>query len=177
MSNDKMIELRHYLATIFFLDLHDEKILSLLAGLALSLSFNAAHADIAHPYDEAADAPAMVTKALADAKAANKDVLVIFGANWCKDCLELSKSMQGQSAALIASKFVVVKVNVGQFDKNLDLANSYGNPIKKGIPAAVVLKPDNTVLYTSKGGELSNARRMSGQGIYDFFNQIVTQHQ
>ncbi|MFZ6861966.1 thioredoxin family protein [Undibacterium sp. Ji67W] len=154
-----------------------KKILSLLAGLALSLSFNPAHADIAHPYDEAADAPALVTKALAEAKAANKDVLVIFGANWCKDCLELSKSMQGQSAALIASKFVVVKVNVGQFDKNLDLANGYGNPIKKGIPAAVVLKPDNTVLYASKGGELSNARRMSEQGVYDFFNQIITQHQ
>jgi protein disulfide-isomerase len=33
-------------------------------------------------------------------------VLVIFGANWCKDCLELDRSMQGQSAALIASKFI-----------------------------------------------------------------------
>ncbi|MBC3862023.1 thioredoxin family protein [Undibacterium jejuense] len=154
-----------------------KKILSLLASFALSLSLNIAHADIAHPYDETADAPAMVTKALAEAKTAKKDVLVIFGANWCKDCLELSKSMQGQSAALIASKFVVVKVDVGQFDKNQDLANSYGNPIKKGIPAAVVLKPDNTVLYASKGGELSNARRMSEQGVYDFFNQIVTQRQ
>jgi protein disulfide-isomerase len=103
-------------------------------------------------------------------------VLVIFGANWCKDCLELDRSMQGQSAALIASKFIVVKVDVGQFDKNLTLANSYGNPIKKGIPAAVVLKADNSVLFASKGGELSNARKMSEQGVYDFFNQIVTQH-
>ena len=154
-----------------------KKILSLLAGLAICFSMNAAFADIAHPYDEAADAQVSVNKALAEAKSANKDVLVIFGANWCKDCLELNKSMQGQSAALIASKFIVVKVNVGQFDKNLDLANSYGNPIKKGIPAAVVLKPDNTVLYASKGGELSNARRMSEQGVYDFFNQIVSQHQ
>ena len=156
-----------------------KKILALLASIAFSLSMgmSAAHADVAHPYDEAADAHATVNKALAEAKAANKNVLVIFGANWCKDCLELNKSMQGQSAALIASKFVVVKVNVGQFDQNLDLANSYGNPIKKGIPAAVVLKPDNTVLYASKGGELSNARRMSEQGVVDFFNQIIAQHQ
>ena len=154
-----------------------KKILHLLAGLALTLGISTAHADLMHPYDESADAQAMITKALSEAKTGNKDVLVIFGANWCKDCLELNKSMQGQSAPLIASKFVVVKVNVGQFDKNLDLAASDGNPIKKGIPAAVVLKPDNTVLYASKGGELSNARRMSEQGVYDFFNQIVSQRQ
>ncbi|MFZ6848847.1 thioredoxin family protein [Undibacterium sp. RuRC25W] len=150
--------------------------LALSLGLGLSLSISAAHADLLHPYDETADAQANVTKALVQAKSGNKDVLVIFGANWCKDCLELNKSMQGQSAAMIASKFVVVKVNVGQFDKNLDLAASYGNPIKKGIPAAVVLTPDNTVLFASKGGELSNARRMSEQGVYDFFNQIASQH-
>lgn len=148
----------------------------LISVCALGFALNTAHADAARPYDEAADAPAAVTKALAQAQSSNKKVLVIFGANWCKDCLDLDRSMQGQSAALIASKFVVVKVDVGQFDKNLVLANSYGNPIKKGIPAAVVLKADNSVLYTSKGGELSNARKMSEQGVYDFFNQIVTQH-
>jgi hypothetical protein len=31
-------------------------------------------------------------------------------------------------------------------------------------------------LFASKGGELSNARKMSEQGVYDFFNQIMTQH-
>ena len=148
----------------------------LISACAIGLAFNLAHADVARPYDETADAPAAVARALTQAQASNKKVLVIFGANWCKDCLELDRSMQGQSAALIASKFIVVKVDVGQFDKNLTLANSYGNPIKKGIPAAVVLKADNSVLFASKGGELSNARKMSEQGVYDFFNQIVTQN-
>ncbi|MDE2427562.1 MAG: thioredoxin family protein [Burkholderiales bacterium] len=128
------------------------------------------------PYDEQADAPAVVQQALAQAKSSHKKVLVIFGANWCKDCIELNKSIHGQSAALIDKQFVLVKVDVGQFDKNLALAQSYGNPIKKGIPAAVVLNPDNTVLYATKGGELSNARRMSEQGVYDFFHQIVSAH-
>lgn len=153
-----------------------KKLLSLISALLLAAGLQTANAEVARPYDESADAPAAVKQALKQAQGAHKNVLVIFGANWCKDCLELDKSMHGQSAELIAKKFVVVKVDVGQFDKNKELAESYGNPIKKGIPAAVVLKPDNTVLFASKGGELSNARRMSEQGVYDFFNQIVSQN-
>ena len=123
-------------------------------------------------YDEAANSAADIQTALAKAKAENKNVLLIFGANGCKDCLELDRSLKGQSAALIAKKFVVVKINVGQFDTNLSIANKYGNPIKKGIPAAVLLTPKNTVLYATHGGELADARTMGDQGIYDFFNQI-----
>ena len=140
--------------------------------MALFLTLPAAQAGVAPAYNESADAHAVLQTALSEARGANKIVLIIFGANWCKDCLELNKAMHGQSAPLLESKFVVVKIDVGQFDKNLDLANAYGNPIKKGIPAAVVLTTDNTVLYASKGGELSNARHMGEQGITDFFTQI-----
>lgn len=180
ISDDKAQKLRHYLKVFLSCGFNMKKTFSfvsrLISACTIGLALNLAHADVARPYDETADAPAAVAKALTQAQASNKKVLVIFGANWCKDCLELDRSMQGQSAALIASKFVLVKVDVGQFDKNLALANSYGNPIKKGIPAAVVLKADNSVLFASKGGELSNARKMSEQGVYDFFNQIITQH-
>ena len=128
------------------------------------------------PYDEQADASADLKQALSQAQSSNKKVLVVFGANWCKDCRELDKALHGKSAALIDGKFIVVKVDVGQFDKNLDLAKSYGNPIKKGIPAAVLLTPDNQVLYASKGGELADARHMGDNGVYDFFNQVLNKH-
>ena len=148
-----------------------KKLLVLLFALC-ALSVNQfSHAN-ALAYDEAANSAADIQTALAKAKAENKNVLLIFGANWCKDCLELDRSLKGQSAALIAKKFVVVKINVGQFDTNLSIANEYGNPIKKGIPAAVLLTPKNTVLYATHGGELADARTMGDQGIYDFFNQI-----
>lgn len=128
------------------------------------------------PYDETADAGANLNKALAEATSQHKKVLVLFGANWCTDCRELDKSIHGKSAPLIDSKFVVVKVDVGQFDKNQPIVNAYGNPTKKGIPAAVVLSADNTLLYATKAGELSNARKMSEQGIYDFFSQVIAAH-
>lgn len=125
------------------------------------------------PYNEHADAQSDVTRALNQAKASNKKVLVVFGANWCPDCRELDKALHGKSASLIDGKFVVVKVDVGRFDKHMDIAKAYGNPTKKGIPAAVVLNADNQVLYATKGGELSDARRMGDNGVYDFISKNI----
>ena len=128
------------------------------------------------PYDDSADAHAALAAALKEARSANKDVLVIFGANWCADCRALDEAMRGSSAALIDSRFVVIKVNVGNFNANLDIARHYGNPISRGIPAAVVITPGDEVLYATKAGELANARRMSEQGIYDFFSSVVARN-
>jgi thioredoxin 1 len=125
------------------------------------------------PYNESANAAADLQRALAAAQANSNDVLVVFGANWCPDCRELDKALNGSSHALIAGRFQVVKVNVGRFDKNLDLANQYGNPIKMGIPAVVVLTADNRIVYSSNGGELANARNMGDTGIYDFLSSHV----
>ena len=125
------------------------------------------------PYDEKADGASDVRNALLKARASDKDVLLIFGANWCPDCRELDKALHGKSAQQIDGKFIVVKIDVGHFDKNIALAKSYGNPIKKGIPAAVVLTADNKIVYSTKGGELASARKMGEQGIYDFFSQVV----
>ena len=141
--------------------------------LGLSLAHTAWAADL--PYDEQANAQAQVTQALSTAQQEKKPVLLVFGANWCPDCRALDKALHGKSQALINGKFVVVKIDVGHFDKNLELAQSYGNPIKKGIPAAVLISPDNRVLYSTKAGELANAREMGDDGIYDFLVKVLPQ--
>jgi protein disulfide-isomerase len=142
-------------------------------GLLTILLFSHALAADNLPYDEKADAQAAVSQGLSAAQQSGKDLLLVFGANWCKDCRELDKALHGKSAPLIDGKFVVVKVDVGNFDKNLELAQAYGNPIKKGIPAAVVVAPDNKILFSTKGGELADARSMGDNGIYDFFSKVV----
>jgi protein disulfide-isomerase len=125
------------------------------------------------PYDEKADATADVQHAIAAAQADHKQVLLVFGANWCPDCRALDQAMHGSSQHLIDSKFEVVKIDVGNFDKNLELAHRYGNPIAKGIPAVVVVDRADHVVYSTHNGELANARQMSEQGIYEFLNQKV----
>jgi len=134
------------------------------------VAFAAGAAASEWPYDEKADAKADVQRALQAAQTDHKKVLLVFGANWCKDCRVLDQAMHASSQKLIAGRFELVKIDVGNFDKNLDLAERYGNPIKKGIPAVVVVSADGQVLYATKGGELADARSMGEQGIYDFLS-------
>lgn len=141
-----------------------------LALTTLALVVAAAAYAVEWPYNEKADAQADVKHALAAAQAQHKKVLLVFGANWCQDCRDLDKALHGSSRPLIEGKFEVVKIDVGNFDKNLALAQRYGNPIKMGIPAVVELSADDQVIYSTKGGELADARKMGEQGIYDFLS-------
>jgi thioredoxin 1 len=146
-----------------------------LRTLSLGLALAAGSAWAATPaYDEGADAKAQVQAGLAAAKQARVPVLVVFGANWCPDCRVLDLAFkEGASAPLIREHFKVVKVDVGRFDRNVDLAQAYGVPLKKGIPAVAVLSPEGRVIYTTKSGELADARAMGEQGIHDFFTKVT----
>ena len=126
------------------------------------------------PYDEAADARLDIRQALASSAAGKQPLLLVFGANWCGDCKVLDIAMKsGASAALIARDFRVVKVDVGRFDKNVDVADSYGVPLKKGIPAVAIVSPKGEVLYATRAGELADARGMGDSGIHAFFKKAA----
>jgi len=150
------------------------KRLLIACTLALAAGFAGPALAAERPYDVTADAKAQIQAALQGAAATKRPVLLIFGANWCEDCRALDLALKtGRNAALISQDFEVVKVDVGNFDHNLDVAQAYGNPIKKGIPAAVIVSPGNQVLFATRGGELADARRMSDDGVYEFFSKAA----
>ena len=143
----------------------------LLIALCLSLT---AHAD-APVYDEAADAPAQVAQALANAKAEHKQVMIVFGANWCGDCKMLDGEFKKPALkALLDKNYVVVKVDVNRFNKNLDVVKPYGEVIKKGIPSIVIATPANQLIYATNGGELADARKMGEAGVASFFQKLAS---
>ena len=126
------------------------------------------------PYDEAADAPANVAAGLEQADHEGKQLLLTFGANWCPDCRVLASALQEPPLSdLIAAHFVVVKVDVGNWDRNQPLVKQWGNPIGKGIPAIVVVNADGGITYTTRAGELANARHMGASGLLRFFSDLV----
>ncbi|MFC6840540.1 thioredoxin family protein [Xanthomonas theicola] len=95
------------------------------------------------PYDAAADAGAQVQRVLAACKKAHRPTLRSFGANWCGDCRALDVSLHtAKNPALVNAHFEVVKIDVGNFDHNLEPSRADGDPIEKGIPAAVVVGAD-----------------------------------
>jgi thioredoxin len=147
------------------------KIIHVLFLVFLAVTATAAE----NPYNEAADAKLEIRQTLMEAATTNTPVIVVFGANWCGDCKMLDSAMKhGASASLLSRDFKVVKVNVGRFDKNLDVAKSYGVPLSNGIPAVVIISPRNEVLYVTREGELANARKMGDKGIYEFFRRVMT---
>ena len=72
-------------------------------------------------------------------------------------------------ASIIEKSFVVVEVDVGRMDKNLDLAEQYHVPIKHGIPALAVLNSRGDLLYAMDQGQFADARHMSYESIKAFF--------
>ena len=141
--------------------------------LAAFLSLCAFAAD-APVYDESADAQAQVTQALAKAKADNKQVMIVFGANWCGDCKMLDGEFKKPALkALLDANYVVVKVDVNRFNKNLDVVKPYGDVIKKGIPSIVVATAANQLVYATTGGELADARKMGEAGVVEFFQKLA----
>ncbi len=95
------------------------KRLLVLLSLLVAVNIFAAHL----PHDTAASAHADVRHALARAKATQR------GLSLARRCTE-----DRQERRLMKREFQLVKIDVGNFDHNLDIANRYRDPIKKGIP-------------------------------------------
>ena len=148
-----------------------KSISTFLLAAFLSLCAFAADAPV---YDESADAQAQVSQALAKAKADNKQLMIVFGANWCGDCKMLDGEFKKPAMkALLDAFYVVVKVDVNRFNKNLDVVKPYGDVIKKGIPSIVIATPANQLVYATNGGELADARKMGEAGVTEFFKALA----
>jgi thiol:disulfide interchange protein len=143
------------------------------APIVRSAPAEASQADESRPiYDVHADAQKDIARAVAQAKKEHKRVLIDFGADWCPDCVVLAHLFDDAKVKpFLDTHFVVVRVNVGQWDANLDVSEKYGDPIAKGIPAVVVLSPDQQIVASTGGGELANARTATKQDILTFLQQ------
>lgn len=126
-------------------------------------------------YDEKADAGRQIAAAIMAASQPGKpvrNIVLVFGANWCLDCHALDDNMhKPELAALIEKHFVVVKIDVGRMNKNLDVALKHGVPVKRGIPAMAVLDSRGKLLYAQDQGQFADARHMSFESIQAFFEQ------
>lgn len=122
--------------------------------------------DTSSPTSSPADAIAEAREASA---ADHRPVLLDFGADWCADCVVLDGLYEDPGVSSILEKhFHLVKVDVGEFDKNLDVADDYIDLEASGIPALVVITPDGTIVYASNDGEFANARTMHAGQVASF---------
>jgi thiol-disulfide isomerase/thioredoxin len=119
------------------------------------------------PYDETADAKAAVDAAFARAKKNGKLVLIDMGGNWCPDCLVLANMMRlPELQGFLSAHYEIVTVDVGRFDKNLDIPARFGITKRlEGVPAVIVATPDGKFVNPGKIAALADARAMTPAAI------------
>ncbi|MGE5322267.1 MAG: thioredoxin family protein [Actinomycetota bacterium] len=99
----------------------------------------------------------------------HKRILLVFGASWCSDCYILDRGFhQPRIEPLLRENFLVVHVNVGQYDKNLGLARKYHINLKKGIPSIAVLSSSGRFLSSTT--EFEKAHLRTEEDVIDFLN-------
>jgi Thioredoxin-like len=112
-----------------------------------------------------------ITEALHSATTSRKRVLVVFGGNWCFDCHVLDEAFHSPEIAPTLNKFfLVVHVDIGEMNKNLDIAKKYQVPLDRGVPAVAVLDSDGKLLFSQKRGEFEAARSMAPEDILAFLH-------
>lgn len=112
------------------------------------------------PFDKSADARSQVTSAIAEAHELDRNVLLVFGANWCSDSLATIQLFETDPAISkrLSTSFVVEKIDVGPNDesRNADLIEQYRAATFEGIPVLVVLSPSGELLNNTRQERLAD---------------------
>ena len=123
-------------------------------------------------YDPAADARAEIRQAEQRAGREHKRVLLVFGGNWCYDCHVLDMAFHsGDVEPTLDRSYIVVHVDVGEYDKNLDLAEKYQIPLKKGVPAIAVVDASDQLVFSQQAGEFEKARSLAPEQVIAFLQK------
>ena len=120
-------------------------------------------------YRAGVNAQQEIKQAISEASKDKKRVLLVFGANWCGDCYALDYGFhRPRIEPLLNNNFKVAHVDVGRYDRNLDLAKKYKVDLEKGIPSLAVLSPQGAVLYST--AQFERARLMNEEDVIQFLN-------
>lgn len=123
-------------------------------------------------YPPPEEAHAEIASALAAAAKDHKRVLLVFGGNWCYDCHVLDTTFRSKEfAPIVNANYHVLHVNVGNYDANLDLADKYQIPLKKGVPSLAILDPDGKLVVSQKQGEFESTVRIGPEDVLEFLKK------
>jgi thioredoxin 1 len=123
-------------------------------------------------YSDTADAHADIAHALRTAAEQHKRVIVDFGGNWCGDCQVLDIYFHQQpNLPILEKNFELVHVDIGHYDKNLDIVQKYDIPIKHGVPLLMVLDAHGRVLFVQRNREFEKMQMVTPASVSDFLTQ------
>jgi len=104
-----------------------------------------------------------------------KQPVVIFGGNWCPDC----RILEGTLAMPTIKKFLqqhyqVMHIDIGRYDRNMELMDHLNIESKKGVPRVVILDLEKNIVNSSTSSEWTTARDRKQQEIYNYFQKFLS---
>ena len=94
----------------------------------------------------------LIAEARARATRDHKFLMVEFGADWCSDCAQLSKSLEDERRRdQFRKEFELLHLDVGEFNRNLDIAKSLGIDVTEAIPTAAFFPPNSDQPIIKRG--------------------------
>jgi hypothetical protein len=127
------------------------------------------------PFDKAADALAQFTDALVEADEFGKNILLIFGANWCSDSRATVKLFETNSiiSSMINESFVMERIDVGpkKSGRNAEFVDRFHATIDQGIPVLVVLDGSGQLLNDTRRERLADDDHKHPERIVEFLRR------
>jgi thioredoxin 1 len=137
--------------------------------VALALAAETARPAGREIYPDSAQAKTDLAAAMRAAATTHKRILVDFGGNWCGDCQVLDIYFHDPAnLPILDANFVLVHINVGHLDENVDIAERWGVPLDKGVPALAVLTEKGKLLYSQRNGQFEKMGRMDKSAVTQF---------
>ena len=125
---------------------------------------------LTQPYDEGANADAALAAAFARAQKSHKRVLIDLGGNWCVDCIVLANFLKlPEMQRFMAAHYEVVTVDVGRFNRNLQIPARFGVTKKlEGVPALLIATPDGKLANGKDVFATASASEMTPKSVADY---------
>ena len=127
------------------------------------------------PYDEKVVDSLQLDEFIDLSISRGKQPVVIFGGNWCPDC----RILEGTLAMPTIKKFLqqhyqVMHIDIGRYDRNMELMNHLNIESKKGVPRVVILDLEKNIMNSSTSSEWTTARDRKQQEIYNYFQKFLS---
>jgi thioredoxin 1 len=145
------------------------RVLAAMLTLLLAVPCHALERQI---YPAPEQASAEIAAAIKMSAAKHRRVILDFGGNWCPDCQALDTYLHdAANQPILDANFLLVHVNIGRVDQNLDIAARYRIPLDNGVPALAVLDVGGKLIYSQRTGQFEAMRHMESSAVTQFLER------
>ena len=104
----------------------------------------------------------------------SKQSIIIFGGNWCPDCRILEGTLLLPTIKkYMIEHYEIMHVDVGRYDKNMNLISYFKIPKEEGVPRVLVFDNKKNILNMESTKEWTTARDRKQQEIFNYFQALV----